>query len=297
MPKEIKKGKLYIVGTPIGNISDISQRAVDTISNADIIACEDTRRSGMLLKKLEISKKKTSYHEHNEIEKSRYLIKKMLEGNDVALITDAGTPCISDPGKELVKACAENCITVVSVPGPCAGILAASASDIDTKRFSFESFIPARGKERKSVISEIALEKRTVILYEAPHRIIKTLKDFSAAGLGKRKITIARELTKIHEEYIRTTVDSGIGHFGQVPPRGEFTLVLEGREMYEKRAGLSDKAPDEKELKELIKIFIRPLLKEGLSVKETAAKVALEFNIPRRKAYYEVQKIKDEKRS
>jgi 16S rRNA (cytidine1402-2'-O)-methyltransferase len=227
-----KAGLLYLVATPIGNLGDISARAIDTIKKSDIVAAEDTRHTGMLMKKLGVSTRLESYHEHNKAAKGQYLLEQIKEGLTVALVSDAGMPCISDPGNDLVKLCTNENIAVVVIPGPCAAITAVSGSDIDTSRFVFEGFIPVKGTERKSRIQEISDEKRTVVIYEAPHRMRKTLKDLSQNGMGQRRLTIARELTKMYEEFIRLSVDGAIEYFSDTEPRGEFVIVIEGRTEY-----------------------------------------------------------------
>ena len=220
------RGKLYIVATPIGNLEDMSPRAVRTLKEADLIAAEDTRNSIRLLNHFEISTPMTSYHEFNKYEKAEELIRKMQEGLTVAVITDAGTPCISDPGEVLVEKCAEAGIETVSVPGASALITALTLSALPARRFVFEGFLPAvkQKKERAAALERIRRETRTIILYEAPHHLKATLAELAEVLGPDRRISLARELTKLHEEVIRTT----LGEAASLEPRGEYVLVVEG---------------------------------------------------------------------
>lgn len=221
-------GKLYLCATPIGNLEDITYRVVRTLKEVDLIAAEDTRNSIKLLNHFDIKTSMTSYHEYNKIEKSYQLIEKMREGKDIALITDAGTPGISDPGEELVRICYEEGIEVTSLPGPAACITALTMSGLQTRRFAFEAFLPRDKKERAEVLKQMKDETRTIILYEAPHHLVKTLEELKAA-LGDRKIAICRELTKRYEEKTITTIIESLNYFRDKEPRGEYVLVLEGR--------------------------------------------------------------------
>lgn len=220
-------GTLYICATPIGNLQDISARVLDTLREADLIAAEDTRHSLGLLTHYDIRRPMISYHEHNKYERAQEIVGRLLAGENVALITDAGTPVISDPGEVLVKAAREAGIPVTSLPGPCALITALTLSGLPARRFVFEGFLPQETKERKAVLASLASERRTVILYEAPHRLVKTLRQLEEV-LGARKICVCRELTKIHEEAVWTTLPEAIAFWSENEPRGEYVLVLEG---------------------------------------------------------------------
>lgn len=221
-------GKLYLCATPIGNLEDITFRVVRILKEADLIAAEDTRNSLRLLNHFEIKTPMTSYHEYNKIEKGHQLVDKMLGGLTVALITDAGTPGISDPGEELVKMCLEAGIPVSSVPGPAACITALTMSGLSTRRFAFEAFLPADKKEKQAVLEELKTETRTIVLYEAPHRLLRTLQELNDT-LGERKITVCRELTKKHETAFQTTLREAVTWYTQNEPRGECVLVIEGK--------------------------------------------------------------------
>ena len=197
---------LYLVGTPIGNLSDLSPRAIEILSSVDAVACEDTRRTGLLLSGLGIKKKLISYHEHNRTQKGELIISMIAEGQNIALVSDAGMPCISDPGEELVRDCARAGMDVQVIPGPVAAISALALSGLDSKRFFFEGFLPSDGKERKQRLGELLSHRQTFILYEAPHRILRTLEDLISIGLGDRMTAVCRELTKKYEEVLRVTV-------------------------------------------------------------------------------------------
>lgn len=227
-------GKLYLCATPIGNLEDITYRVVRTLEEVDLIAAEDTRNSIKLLNHFEIKTPMTSYHEHNKIEKGKKLIEKLQAGTDIALITDAGTPGISDPGEELVKMCYEVGIEVTSLPGAAACITALTLSGLGTRRFAFEAFLPTDKKERLAVLKELEDETRTIILYEAPHRLVKTLQEL-LDNLGNRKITVCRELTKKHETAFVTTLEEAVAYYEVNEPKGECVLVLEGKSREELR--------------------------------------------------------------
>ncbi|MCI9287130.1 MAG: 16S rRNA (cytidine(1402)-2'-O)-methyltransferase [Clostridia bacterium] len=218
------QGKLYIVATPIGNLDDITLRAIRTLKEVDIIAAEDTRHTLKLLNHLEISKPLISYHRHNEEVKTEELVNKLLEGKNIALVSDAGTPAISDPGAEAVKVAIEKNIEVIPIPGACAAITALIASGMDTKEFTFIGFLPQNKKNRKEKLEQIEKEERTIILYEAPHKLLKTLEDLKDI-LQQRKIVLARELTKIHEEYITGTVEELQNKI--ISPKGEYVIIIE----------------------------------------------------------------------
>ncbi len=221
------QGKLYLCATPIGNLEDITFRVIRILKEADIIAAEDTRHSIKLLNHFEIKTPMTSYHEFNKIEKSIYLVQQMKNGLTVALITDAGTPGISDPGEELVKQCFEAGIEVSSVPGAAACITALTMSGLPTRRFCFEAFLPSDKKEKQHILNELKKETRTIILYEAPHRLVKTLEELKE-NLGNRTITLCKELTKKFETASKTTFQEALENFSHTEPKGEYVLVIEG---------------------------------------------------------------------
>ena len=221
-------GTLYLVPTPIGNLNDISPRCARTLAEADFIAAEDTRVSLKLLNHLEIKKSLVSYHEHNKAESGEKILARLLAGETCALVTDAGSPAISDPGEDLVRLCAENGVTVCAIPGPCALVTALSISGLPTGRFTFEGFLSVNKKSRQEHLTGLKDETRTMIFYEAPHKLLRTLCDLRDTFGGAREITLARELTKLHEQKLRTTLDGAVAFFTETPPKGEFVLVLRG---------------------------------------------------------------------
>ncbi len=225
-------GKLYLCATPIGNLEDITFRVLRTLKEVDLIAAEDTRNSIKLLNHFDIKTPMTSYHEYNKIDKAYVLIRKMQEGQNIALITDAGTPGISDPGEELAAMCYDAGIEVTSLPGPAACITALTLSGLPTRRFAFEAFLPMDKKERRAVLEELVNETRTIILYEAPHKLVRTLEDLLET-LGNRRMTLCRELTKKHETAFRTTIQDLITYYSTEKPLGECVLVIEGRSRQE----------------------------------------------------------------
>lgn len=227
-------GMLYLCATPIGNLQDMTPRVIETLKQVDVIAAEDTRNSIKLLSAFAIHTPMTSYHEYNKVEKAAQLIGQMQTGKNIALITDAGTPAISDPGEVLVRMCQEAGITVTSLPGPAACITALTLSGLSTRRFCFEGFLPADKKERKEVLEELSQESRTMILYEAPHHLVKTLTELEEA-LGDRKITLCRELTKKFETILPTTLEEALRKYETEEPRGEYVLVLAGKSREEKK--------------------------------------------------------------
>lgn len=227
-------GMLYLCATPIGNLQDMTPRVIETLKQVDIIAAEDTRNSVRLLSAFEIHTPMTSYHEYNKVEKARVLIAKMQAGANIALITDAGTPAISDPGEVLVQMCQEAGIAVTSLPGPAACITALTLSGLPTRRFCFEGFLPTDKKERREILGELQQESRTIILYEAPHHLIKTLTELSET-LGDRKITLCRELTKKFETVLPTTIGEALKKYEEEEPRGEYVLVIAGKSREEKK--------------------------------------------------------------
>lgn len=273
------QGKLYLCATPIGNLEDITMRVLRTLQEVDLIAAEDTRNSIKLLNHFNIKKPMTSYHEYNKIEKAYVLIEKMRQGMNVALITDAGTPGISDPGEDLVRLCYEAGIEVTSLPGAAACITALTLSGLSTRRFCFEAFLPADKKEKQAVLLEMQRETRTIILYEAPHRLVKTLAELLEA-LGDRRMTVCRELTKKHETAFVTTVSQALEHFRNTEPKGECVLVIEGksrREMeYEARASWE---------KISIAEHMNRYLKQGVEKKEAMKLVAKDRGIGKREVY------------
>ena len=227
-------GTLYLVATPIGNLEDMTFRAIRTLKEVDLIAAEDTRNSIKLLNHFEIQTPMTSYHEYNKFDKGRKLVEKLEEGLDIAVITDAGTPGISDPGEELVKMCYETGIRVTSVPGPAACVTALTMSGLPTRRFTFEAFLPTDKKEREEVLKEMAAETRTIVMYEAPHRLVKTLKLLSER-LGDRKVTVCRELTKRYETAFQSTLEESVAYYEANAPKGECVIVIAGRSREEIR--------------------------------------------------------------
>lgn len=275
-------GKLFLCATPIGNLEDITLRVLRTLKEADLIAAEDTRNSIRLLNHFEIRTPMTSYHEYNKIEKARTLIEKMQSGMNIALITDAGTPGISDPGEELVRMCYEAGIEVTSLPGPAACVTALTLSGLPTRRFAFEAFLPMEKKERREILGELVDETRTIILYEAPHKLIRTLKDLREI-LGNRRMTLCRELTKKHETAFRTTIDELIAYYENEKPLGECVLVIEGksrREIREEKAA----SWEEISLEEHMEIYE----KQGLSRKDAMKQVAKDRGISKRDVYQQL---------
>ena len=222
-------GMLYLVATPIGNLGDFSPRAVETLAEADFIAAEDTRVSVKLLNHFDIKKPLVSYHEHNRAAAGQVILTRLLSGETCALVTDAGTPAISDPGQELVTLCAENGVTVQAIPGCCAAVAALAVSGLDTRRFTFEGFLPSGRKERRAALEELTGETRTMVFHEAPHRLRQTLADM-AELLGDRPAALCRELTKLHEDTVRTTLAQAAAYYAANEPRGEYVLVVAGRE-------------------------------------------------------------------
>ena len=227
-------GMLYLCATPIGNLGDMTPRVVETLRGVDVIAAEDTRNSIKLLNHFDIKTSMTSYHEYNKIEKADYLVAQMKQGKDVALITDAGTPAVSDPGEVLVAKCYEEGIAVTSLPGAAACITALTLSGLSTRRFCFEAFLPADKKEKAEILEELKEESRTIILYEAPHHLVRTLKELQET-LGSRRLTLCRELTKKFETVIPTTIEGALAMYETEEPRGEYVLVIEGKGLERKR--------------------------------------------------------------
>lgn len=279
------KGKLYLCPTPIGNLGDMTFRTIEVLKSVDLIAAEDTRVSAKLLNHFDIKVPTTSYYEHNKREKGSYLLEKLLNGTNIAVITDAGMPGISDPGEDLVKLCIENDIAVEALPGPCAFATALVASGLPTGRFAFEGFLTTNKKNRLEHLEALKNDTRTLIFYEAPHKLLSTLADMLSI-LGDRKIVLARELTKKFEEYNRTTLKDALIYYEETPPKGEFVLILDGADAEKIRADFLESMPSAEEL-------LRKYSKEGLRAKELTKKVAEELKQPRREIYDLYLKIKD----
>ena len=272
-------GKLYLCATPIGNLEDITYRVLRTLKEVDLIAAEDTRNSIKLLNHFEIKTPMTSYHEYNKIDKAYQLVDKMREGKNIALITDAGTPGISDPGEDLVRICYEEGIEVTSLPGPAACITALTMSGLPTRRFAFEAFLPRDKKERAMVLEQLKNETRTIILYEAPHHLVKTLEELLAA-LGDRKIAICRELTKRYEEKKLSTISEMLQWYEENEPRGEYVLVVDGK-------SFEEIAEEEKKTWEAMTIEEHMAVYEdkGIDRKEAMKLVAKDRGISKRDVY------------
>lgn len=269
-------GKLYLVATPIGNLEDITYRAVEVLKNVDLIAAEDTRHSLKLLNHLEISKPLISYHRHNEEDKSEILIKKILDGENIAIITDAGTPAISDPGEEVVKLAIENNIEIIPIPGACALINALIISGMDTKEFSFYGFLSMNKKLRKNKIEEIKKDKKTIIIYEAPHKILNTLKELNSE-IGDINIVLVKELTKIHETVFRGKISEIISQVENI--KGELIIILEGNQNNELEESIN--LLNELNLEEHYKYYEN----QGLEKKEIIKKIAKDKNVNKNEIY------------
>ena len=275
-------GTLYLCATPIGNLEDITYRVLRTLKEVDLIAAEDTRNSIKLLNHFEITTPMTSYHEFNKIDKGRILITKLLEGQNIALITDAGTPAISDPGEELVKMAHEAGITVTSLPGACACITALTMSGLPTRRFAFEAFLPSDKKERKEILDTLKNETRTIILYEAPHRLIKTLEELLEA-LGDRRCTICRELTKKHETVFLTTLQNALNFYNENEPKGECVILIEGRSFTE----LKEESRAEWQ-KLSIEEHVNMYMEQGMDKKEAMKSAAKDRGVSKQEIYREL---------
>lgn len=272
-------GILYLCATPIGNLEDMTYRVIRTLNEVDLIAAEDTRNSIKLLNHFDIKTPMTSYHEYNKIEKGKKLVEKLSEGTNIALITDAGTPGISDPGEELVKMCYEAGIEVTSLPGAAACITALTLSGLSTRRFAFEAFLPMDKKERQLVLNELKMETRTIVLYEAPHRLVKTLRELLEA-VGNRRITICRELTKKHETAFATTLEEAVAYYENTEPKGECVLVLEGKSRQQIREEEVEKW-EEMSISEHMDYY----MDQGIDKKEAMKKVAKDRGIGKRDVY------------
>ena len=268
-------GILYLVPTPIGNLGDISPRAVKTLEAADFIAAEDTRVTLKLLNHLEIKKSLVSYYEHNKAAKGSQIVDRILAGETCALVSDAGSPAISDPGEDLVKQCAEAGITVCAIPGPCAAITALSISGQSTGRFCFEGFLSMSKKSRREHLDSLRREQRTMIFYEAPHKLMNTLEDMAQVFGQDRPVSFCRELTKLHEQVLRLTLGEAIAYYTENPPKGEFVLVVAGAPEEEKQiASVSDAAAR-----------VEELMGQGLSRKDAVKQTAKELDLPKNAVY------------
>ena len=268
-------GMLYLVPTPIGNLGDISIRCRQTLEQADFIAAEDTRVTVKLLNHLGIKKSLVSYFEHNKAQKGNYVLERILAGETCALVSDAGSPAISDPGEDLVRQCAEAGITVCAIPGPCAVITALSISGQSTGRFCFEGFLSTAKKSRRAHLEDLLSEKRTMIFYEAPHKLLSTLEDMAEVFGADRPISLCRELTKLHEEVVRTTLGQAVEKYTAEPPRGEFVLVLAGAPETAKPAATAEDARSR----------VEQLMEGGMSRKDAVKQTALELNLPKNVVY------------
>ena len=268
-------GMLYLVPTPIGNLGDISERCRRTLEEADFIAAEDTRVSLKLLNYLGIKKSLVSYYEHNKAFKGNVILDRILAGETCALVSDAGSPAISDPGEDLVRLCAEHGIIVTAIPGPCAVITALSISGLPTGRFCFEGFLSTAKKSRKEHLASLAGETRTMIFYEAPHKLLSTLEDLAEAFGNDRKISLCRELTKLHEEVVRTTLGEAIEKYTANAPKGEFVLVLDGAPPAEKEIPTTEDAGE----------MVKRLMGEGLSRKDAIKQTAKALDLPKNVVY------------
>ena len=268
-------GMLYLVPTPIGNLGDISERCRRTLEEADFIAAEDPRVSLKLLNYLGIKKSLVSYYEHNKAFKGNVILERILAGETCALVSDAGSPAISDPGEDLVRLCAEHGITVTAIPGPCAVITALSISGLPTGRFCFEGFLSTAKKSRREHLASLQGETRTMIFYEAPHKLLSTLEDLAEAFGAERKISLCRELTKLHEEVVRTTLGEAIEKYTANAPKGEFVLVVDGAAPVEKEVPTAEDAGE----------MVKRLMGEGLSRKDAIKQTAKTLDLPKNVVY------------
>ena len=276
-------GTLYLCATPIGNLEDMTFRVIRILKEVDLIAAEDTRNSIKLLNHFEIRTPMTSYHEYNKIEKGRKLVEKLQEGKDVALITDAGTPGISDPGEELVRMSKEAGIAVTSLPGASACITALTLSGMSTRRFAFEAFLPQDKKERRRILDEVCTETRTMIFYEAPHRLVKTLRELENTLGSHRRITVCRELTKKYETVYSDSLGGAVRYYEEVPPKGECVLVLEGK---------SQEEVEEEQKKGWMPLSVEEhlqiYLNQGMDKKEAMKRTAKDRGVSKRDIYQEM---------
>lgn len=279
-----KNGMLYLCATPIGNLGDISKRCIEILESVDLIAAEDTRRTLQLLNHFGITKPLTSYHEHNKIAKGEYIIGLLKDGKNIAQVSDAGTPAISDPGEDLVKLAIENGIEVTSIPGPVAGINALILSGLSASRYAFEGFLSTNKRNRYQHLESVKNDTHTLIFYEAPHKLLTTLSDMKTVFGGERRIALARELTKLHEEVIRTTIDGALEYYREKSPRGEYVLVIEGADL--------SKVSEEPEWQDIsVTEHVEKYIAEGMQQKDAIKAVAKERNIPKRDVYSEYHGI------
>jgi 16S rRNA (cytidine1402-2'-O)-methyltransferase len=274
MPTEPKPGTLYIVGTPIGNLEDMTFRAVRILQSVDIIAAEDTRHTGKLLQHFQIKTPQISYHEHNRNTRIPEVIEQLKYGKAIALVSDAGMPGISDPGYELIKACVDDGIDVVPIPNATAAITALSASGLPTNKFLFDGFLPAKNQQRREYLETLSTETRTLVFYESPHRLRETLQDFADILGSDRQIVIARELTKLYEEFWRGTIEEAIAYYQEKEPQGEYTLLVAGT------------PPSQPQLTEAeLKAELLAMMKQGISRSQASRQLAKEISISRNKLY------------
>ena len=274
MQTQIETGTLYVVGTPIGNLEDMTFRAVRILQTVDVIAAEDTRHTGKLLHHFQIKTPQLSYHEHNQHQRIAELLELLSQGKAIALVTDAGMPLISDPGYHLVTACIDAAVPVVPIPGASAAITALCAAGLPTDRFVFEGFLPAKGQARRERLEALKSETRTLIFYEAPHRLRHTLPDLASVLGGERQVVLARELTKLYEEFWRGTIGDALASYAQREPQGEFTLVVAGAQQV--KLVLSEDA---------LKLELQELLKQGMTRSSASRFLAEQTSLPRRQIY------------
>ena len=268
-------GTLYLVATPIGNLGDFSPRAVETLESVDFIAAEDTRVSVKLLNHFEIKKPLVSYHEHNHVSAGQSILSRLLSGESCALVTDAGTPAVSDPGEDLVRLCAENGVEVLSIPGCCAAVNALAVSGLPTGRFTFEGFLTVNRKSRRELLDSLKHEERTMIFHEAPHKLLTTLEDLCSAFGGARRIALCRELTKLHEETRRCTLAEAVAYYTENAPKGEFVLVVAGAEPRQAAAVTLEDAVAQ----------VLALKEQGIRLKDAAKEVSEHTGISKNELY------------
>lgn len=277
-------GTLYLCATPIGNLDDITLRTLKLMESADVIAAEDTRNTRKLLTHFDIKTRMTSYHEHNKVSKGPYLIERLLAGENIALVSDAGMPGISDPGADLVKLCYEAGVPVTVAPGACAAVVALVLSGLDTRRFVFEGFLPTAKKERREILQLLTREHRTMIFYEAPHRLIDTLEELQETFGSERRVSAIRELTKKFEEVKMDSIENHIKSYSETPPRGEFVLVVEGYSLAQQREeeilGWEDVSVEE---------HVKKYMSEGMSEKDAMKKVAKDRGVSKREIYQQLK--------
>lgn len=267
-------GTLYLVATPIGNLGDFSPRAVETLNAVDFIAAEDTRVSIKLLNHFQIKKPLVSYHEHNHVTAGAAILQRLLAGESCALVTDAGTPAISDPGEDLVRLCGEHQVPVTAIPGCCAGICALAVSGLPTGRFVFEGFLPVNRKNRRERLDALKAEERTILFHEAPHKLLTTLEDLAEAFGPDRRVTLCRELTKLYEEVRRTTLGEAAAYYRETAPKGEFVLVVAGAEPAEQVVSLEDAVAQ-----------VLALKAQGVRLKDAAKEVAQHTGLSKNELY------------